>query len=193
MSFPPPTPGSAFGIPQALPASPAAPRFPFTAAIVGAVALLGAAMASVSIVRSTQPVPSASAAAPVSPAPGPTFDVRMQVTPANAYVVVDGTPMGTGALARAFPRNGQHHTLYAFAAGYESATIEFDEANLPPPVLTLHQASTDPALAASQSASTRRPGAPAGVIAPPLGATTPGARPGGRVGTRTDNIDPWKQ
>jgi serine/threonine protein kinase len=169
-------------LPQAAPN-----RFPFVAAFIGAIALLGAAVVSVKMVKTAQPVPSASAA----PAPIATFDVRTRVNPESATLEVDGKAAGTGTIARSFPRDGTRHTLRAYASGYEPASLEFDEATPPPPVLTL-RAADERALAAPASASASatasasaraRPGAPPFV-----------GRPGApRPGTRTDNIDPWQK
>lgn len=168
------------GIPATHASAQAAKQIPFVAALLGAIALLGVVAVSVKIVGHAQPVPSGT--------PVATFDVRTQVSPATATLEIDGTNVGTGAVARSFPRDGKRHTLRAFATGYEPASLEFDETTPPPPVLTLRAAETPnvPAETPSTSAGTRpHPGAP------PMGGR-PGAPPA-RPGTRTDNIDPWQK
>lgn len=169
-------------MPRSAPAAPS--RFPFVAASAVALALLGAVLLSVKVVDRARPAPPASASA-VSLA---AFEVRMQVVPDTATVEIDGAPAGTGSIAWSFPRDGKRHTLRASAPGYEPASLEFDEATPPPPLLSLRAVEEPaPTPTPSASASTRpRPGA--GL--PPL--VRPGTPPP-RPGTRTDNIDPWQK
>jgi eukaryotic-like serine/threonine-protein kinase len=178
------TPSGGIPVMPVMPAAHAptpANRLALAAAFMGAIALLGVAILMMKTGGRAPP-----AAASVA-APAATFDVRTQVTPETATLEIDGAQVGSGSVARSFPRDGKRHTLRAFAAGYEPASLEFDETTPPPPMLTL-RAVDEPLAAPSSSASAAahpRPGTNVGPV-------RPGAPPA-KTGTRTDNIDPWQK
>ena len=136
-------------------------RFALPAALVGAFALLAMGFVAVKVAKAPQPAPAASAALASQ------RDVRAslrQVNPAGATIQIDGTPVGTGFITRSFARDGKRHTLRAFAAGHEPASLEFDETTPPPPLLTL-RAGEEPL--AHPSAATPSKPTPPGYVGRP--------------------------
>ncbi len=172
MAFPMPTP------PLPVPAAPRA-AFPLAPVVVGAIALVGFVVLAVSVARKSAEhaatVSSASSVhAPAAPPALPTFDVVVRTAPADAALELDGTPAGTGALTRTFPRDGKRHVLSVSAPGHEPIALVFDETTPLPELITLRRL---------PEAAPRPRAAPA---PQPRGTTHGGA------GSRTDNINPWK-
>ncbi|MFO0601558.1 MAG: protein kinase [Polyangiales bacterium] len=170
------------GLVSAPPAPPRRPPGPMAAlAVVAALVAIGFVAA-----RSLRGTPPVAPAAAALAAPPPSlvaqrqYEVRVQATPDNASLEVDGVPAGVGALVRSFALDGATHTLRVTAAGHEAQALTFRDAPPPervalvafaPVAPTAPPRTTAPRVpprVAPTHAPVRRPPA-TGVAAPPTG------------------------
>jgi hypothetical protein len=112
-----------------------------------------------------------------------TYNVSVQVVPADADIEVDGRPQGKGSFSGTYKLEGSHR-LRVSARGYETHSIEFDGKTPPPKQIELK------ALAAPAGPTKVTPRA-----GPPKSGPSPAPRPSAgapsRGGLETDPGDPW--
>lgn len=161
---------------------------------VGALALGVGIVGFVAMRQKAAPIaevrdPGAAQGATAAPAPVGTFEMTVTVTPPTAEIAIDGVPAGTGAVRRAFPRDGAPHTLTATARGYQTLDVPFNQSQLPPSVIQLQPVPAPPP-PTPIAGGTPRHGRPAPPPPPPASTTPKGKNPDTRP--KTDNINPWE-
>lgn len=152
-----------------------------------------------------------SAGAPAAEAPGETFAVHLQVSPAAASIELDGAVVGHGSYSTELPKDGRSHEVVFRLAGHEPREITFKD--VPPPATTVQLTEIEAAAAATSTTAPAarprtavasrpqpRPGPRPTTKKPPESETSspppaPKPKPAGDdwpVTKPSDNKNPWK-